>query len=40
VYVVYTSTAGLLGLACAVLLQRLSQECPHHVEFIAADEAA
>jgi len=40
VYVVYATTAALVNRAYSILLQRLSHECPHHVEFIAADEAA
>ena len=39
-YVVYAKTQGLASRGCALLLQYLGQECPHHAEFIAADEAA
>ena len=39
-YVVYAKTPALVNHGCALLLQYLSRECPHHVEFIALDEAA
>jgi len=39
-YILYSETSGLLSRSGALLSQYLNEQCPHHVEFIAADEAA